>query len=136
MTKLVIFATRIIKYQIMVKKKAKEEVTKNPKPEAVASNRVENKEENLSSVSTDSDKKPIIPPSTEGLAGSDFDKDKESIITPEEQPEQEEQKPKLHVLAADRLNALIDDANELGITDVVQIISSDKYGQCYMVYRA
>lgn len=136
MTKLVIFATRIIKYQIMVKKKAKEEVTKNPKPEAVASNRVENKEENLSSVSTDSDKKPIIPPSTEGLAGSDFDKDKELITTPEEQPEQEEQKPKLHVLAADRLNALIDDANELGITDVVQILNSDKYGQCYMVYRA
>jgi hypothetical protein len=136
MTKLVIFATRIIKFQIMVKKKAKEEVTKNPKPEAVASNRVENKEENLSSVSTDSEENPIIPPSTEGLAGSDFDKDKELITTPEEQPEQEEQKPKLHVLAADRLNALIDDANELGITDVVQIISSDKYGQCYMVYRA
>ena len=136
MTKLVIFATRIIKYQIMVKKKAKEEVTKNPKPEAVASNRVENKEENLSSVSTDSEENPIIPPSTESLAGSDFDKDKELITTPEEQPEQEEQKPKLHILAADRLNALIDDANELGITDVVQIISSDKYGQCYMVYRA
>jgi hypothetical protein len=136
MTKLVIFATRIIKFQIMVKKKAKEEVTKNPKPEAVASNRVENKEENLSSVSTDSEENPIIPPSTEGLAGSDFDKDKELITTPEEQPEQEEQKPKLHILAADRLNALIDDANELGITDVVQIISSDKYGQCYMVYKA
>lgn len=136
MTKLVIFATRIIKYQIMVKKKAKEEVTKNPKPEAVASNRVENKGENLSSVSTDSEENPIIPPSTEDLAGSDFDKGKELITTPEEQPEQEEQKPKLHILAADRLNALIDDANELGITDVVQIISSDKYGQCYMVYRA
>ena len=136
MTKLVIFATRIIKYQIMVKKKAKEEVTKNPKPEAVASNRVENKEENLSSVSTDSEENPIIPPSTEGLAGSDFDKDKELITTPEEQPKQEEHKPKLHVLAADRLNALIDDANELGITDVIQIINSDKYGQCYMVYRA
>ena len=136
MTKLVIFATRIIKFQIMVKKKAKEEVTKSPKPEAVASNRVENKEENLSSVSTDSEENPIIPPSTEGLAGSDFDKDKELINVPEEQPEQEEQKPKLHILAADRLNALIDDANELGITDVVQIISSDKYGQCYMVYRA
>lgn len=136
MTKLVIFATRIIKYQIMVKKKAKEEVTKNPKPEAVASNRVENKEENLSSVSTDSEENPIIPPSTEGLAGSDFDKDKELINVSEEQPKQEEQKPKLHILAADRLNALIDDANELGITDVVQIISSDKYGQCYMVYKA
>ena len=136
MTKLVIFATRIIKFQIMVKKKAKEEVTKSPKPEAVASNRVENKEGNLSSVSTDSEENPIIPPSTEGLAGSDFDKDKELIATPEEQPEQEEQKPKLHILAADRLNALIDDANELGITDVVQIISSDKYGQCYMVYKA
>ena len=120
----------------MVKKKAKEEVAKNPKPEAVASNRVENKEENVSSVSTDSEENPIIPPSTEGLAGSDFDKDKELIATPEEQPEQEEQKPKLHILAADRLNALIDDANELGITDVVQIISSDKYGQCYMVYKA
>jgi hypothetical protein len=136
MTKLVIFATRIIKFQIMVKKKAKEEVAKNPKPKAVASNRVENKEENLSSVSTDSEENPIIPPSTEGLAGSDFDKDKELITTPEEQPKQEEQKPKLHILASDRLNALIDDANELGITDVVQIISSDKYGQCYMVYRA
>jgi hypothetical protein len=136
MTKLVIFATRIIKFQIMVKKKAKEEVTKNPKPETVASNRVENEEENLSSVSTGSDKKPIVLPSTEGLAGSDFDKDTELITTPEEQPAQEEQKPKLHVLASDRLNALIDDANELGITDVVQMINSDKYGQCYMVYRA
>jgi hypothetical protein len=120
----------------MANKKAKEEMMRSLQPEVDTSNRVENKEENMSSVSTDPEENPIIPPSTEGLVGSDFDKDKELITTSEEQPEQKEQKPKLHVLAADRLNALIDDANELGITDVVQIISSDKYGQCYMVYRA
>lgn len=50
-------------------------------------------------------------------------------------PEPKEEKPKLHVLADDRLNSLINTANELGITDVVQIINSEKYGQFYLVYR-
>ena len=119
----------------MADKKAKEEVTQSPKQEAEVSNIAENKEESLYSVSTDSKENPIIPPSTEGLAGSDFDKDKELITTPEEQPEQKEQKLKLHVLAADRLNSLINEANELGITDIVQILNSDRTGQFYLVYR-
>jgi 16S rRNA U1498 N3-methylase RsmE len=58
---------------------------------------------------------------------------------PEKQPEQEqpvEGTVKLHILSDDRLNSLITKANELGITDVIQIISSDKYGQFYMIYRA
>ena len=62
----------------------------------------------------------------------------EEIPDSEEQvvdPEPKEEKPKLHVLADDRLNSLINRANELGITDVVQIINSEKYGQFYLVYR-
>ena len=131
MTKLVIFATRIIKFQIMVKKKAKEEVAKNPKPEAVASNRVEDEGANpaSSSVKIESNGNIVIQENNQSEELSQEEVTEEN--TQEEQP-----KTKLHILAADRLNALIDDANELGITDVVQIISSDKYGQCYMVYRA
>lgn len=56
--------------------------------------------------------------------------------TPEEKVDevQKERKPMLHVLADDRLNNLINRANELGITDVVQILSSEKYG-FYLVYK-
>ena len=64
--------------------------------------------------------------------------DQEEIPNSEEQvvdSEPKEEKPKLHVLADDRLNSLINTANELGITDVVQIINSEKYGQFYLVYR-
>lgn len=64
--------------------------------------------------------------------------DQEEIPDSEEQvvdSEPKEEKPKLHVLADDRLNSLINTANELGITDVVQIINSEKYGQFYLVYR-
>ena len=131
MTKLVIFATRIIKFQIMVKKKAKEEVTKNPKPEAVASNRVEDEGANPASslVKVEGNGNIVI---QKGIQSEELSQEE---VT-EEDTQEEQPKTKLHVLAADRLNALIDDANELGITDVVQIISSDKYGQCYMVYRA
>ena len=131
MTKLVIFATRIIKFQIMVKKKAKEEVTKNPKPEAVASNRVEDEGANPASslVKVEGNGNIVI---QKGIQSEELSQEE---VT-EEDTQEEQPKTKLHVLAADRLNALIDDANELGITDVVQILSSDKYGQCYMVYRA
>ena len=69
---------------------------------------------------------------------SDQVNDQEEIPNSEEQvvdPEPKEEKPKLHVLADDRLNSLINTANELGITDVVQIINSEKYGQFYLVYR-
>ena len=64
--------------------------------------------------------------------------DQEEIPDSKEQvvdSEPKEEKPKLHVLADDRLNSLINTANELGITDVVQIINSEKYGQFYLVYR-
>ena len=69
---------------------------------------------------------------------SDQVNEQEEIPNSEEQvvdPEPKEEKPKLHVLADDRLNSLINTANELGITDVVQIINSEKYGQFYLVYR-
>lgn len=49
--------------------------------------------------------------------------------------EPKEEKPKLRILADDRLNSLINTANEMGITDVVQIINSDKFGQFYLVYK-
>ena len=64
--------------------------------------------------------------------------DQEEIPDSEEQvvdSEPKEKKSKLHVLADDRLNSLINTANELGITDVIQIINSEKYGQFYLVYR-
>ena len=57
---------------------------------------------------------------------------KEQVVDPEPEPE----KPKLHLLADDRLNSLINRANEMGITDVVQILNSEKYGQFYLVYRS
>lgn len=57
---------------------------------------------------------------------------KEQVVGPEPEPE----KPKLRILADDRLNSLINRANEMGITDVVQILNSEKYGQFYLVYRS
>lgn len=59
---------------------------------------------------------------------------KEQVVGPEPEPEPE--KPKLRILADDRLNSLINTANEMGITDVVQILNSEKYGQFYLVYRS
>lgn len=89
------------------KKKAKEEIAGSPKKQQETSNREEN--------------------NGGGSAVS---------VTPDEKVEEdaEEYHPLLRVLADDRLNNLINRANELGITDVVQILSSDKYG-FYLVYR-
>ena len=77
----------------------------------------------------------------EALSQSQNDQanDQEEIPDSKEQvvgPEPETEKPKLHLLADDRLNSLINTANEMGITDVVQILNSEKYGQFYLVYRS
>ena len=111
----------------MAKKKAKEEMI--PQPDT--SNREENKVGNPVSASTS------------GEGGSENNKKKltlkdfkgvEQVKEMADMTIHEEPK-KLKLLAADRLNSLINEANELGITDVVQILNSDKYGQFYMVYR-
>ena len=122
--------------------KAKEEVTEVSKPEKVVSNKEENEGGN-DAVMQENEK------SHEVSSAQDYEnnelneqavKTEEQVNTaPEKQPEQEqpvEGTVKLHILSDDRLNSLINKANELGITDVIQIISSDKYGQFYMVYRA
>ena len=122
--------------------KAKEEVTEVSKPEKVVSNKEENEGGN-DAVMQENKK------STEVSSAQDYEnnesneqavKTEEQVNTaPEKQPEQEqpvEGTVKLHILSDDRLNSLITKANELGITDVIQIISSDKYGQFYMIYRA
>lgn len=130
----------------MADKKAKEEVTQSPKQEAEVSNIEEN-----NGVKAASDKAPSFdeaqgtPINPEGKGAKDFIKDdsteelSQSEVTKtsdqeEEQPEGEH-KPKLHVLAADRLNSLVNEANELGITDIVQFLNSDRTGQFYLVYR-
>ena len=74
-----------------------------------------------------------------GQSQSDQVNDQEEIPDSKEQvvgPEPEPEKPKLRILAGDRLNSLINTANEMGITDVVQILNSEKYGQFYLVYRS
>lgn len=123
--------------------KAKEEVAKVSKPENVTSNK--KTEEDFSKEAIEEMKKFPEAPLVEDYENSELNKQAVEAVaeqvadTPEEQPEQEqptEEPVKLHILADDRLNSLIAKANELGITDVIQIISSDKYGQFYMVYRA
>lgn len=127
----------------MVKRnKAKEEVTEVSKPEKVVSNKEENEGGN-DAVMQENEKSPDV------SSAQDYEnnepneqavKAEEQVnAAPEKQPEQEqpvEETVKLHILSDDRLNSLITKANELGITDVIQIISSDKYGQFYMIYRA
>lgn len=111
----------------MAKKKAKGEVIQQPD----TSNREENKVEipvSVPALEVDNSKN-----GKEKLTLEDF-KGVEHVEEMVDEIIREESK-KLKLLAADRLNSLINEANELGITDVVQILNSDKYGQFYMVYR-
>lgn len=133
------------------RKKTKEEKAPKSKVKEVASNIEENKEgnsqvetsmaENFAEKAAESLQQELKEAAElEELSQSQSDQvnDQEEISDGEEQvvdPESKEEKPKLHVLADDRLNSLINRANELGITDVVQIINSEKYGQFYLVYR-
>ena len=122
--------------------KAKEEVTEVSKPKKVVSNKEENEGGN-DAVMQENEKSPEVS-SAQDYENNELNeqsvKTEEQVNTaPEKQPEQEqpvEGTVKLHILSDDRLNSLINKANELGITDVIQIISSDKYGQFYMIYRA
>ena len=122
--------------------KAKEEVTEVSKPEKVVSNKEENEGKN-DAVMQENEKSPEVSSAQDyenNKSNEQAVKTEEQVNTaPEKQPEQEqpvEGTVKLHILSDDRLNSLITKANELGITDVIQIISSDKYGQFYMIYRA
>jgi Flp pilus assembly protein TadD len=122
--------------------KAKEEVTEVSKPEKVVSNKEENEGGN-DAVMQENEKSPEVSSAQDyenNESNEQAVKAEEQVNTaPEKQPEQEqpvEGTVKLHILSDDRLNSLITKANELGITDVIQIISSDKYGQFYMIYRA
>ena len=122
--------------------KAKEEVTEVSKPEKVVSNKEENEGGN-DAVMQENEKSPEVSSAQDyenNESNEQAVKTEEQVNTaPEKQPEQEqpvEGTVKLHILSDDRLNSLISKANELGITDVIQIISSDKYGQFYMIYRA
>ena len=122
--------------------KAKEEVTEVSKPEKVVSNKEENEGGN-DAVMQENEKSPEVSSAQDyenNESNEQAVKTEEQVNTaPEKQPEQEqpvEETVKLHILSDDRLNSLIAKANELGITDVIQIISSDKYGQFYMIYRA
>ena len=118
------------------RKKAKEEVKSPINSTEVTSNKGENKEH------AQSPKVPTI----EDYENSELNKKAvETLIedNPELQPEkkneeeqpQEEQPKKLRIIADDRLNSLINTANEMGITDVVQIINSDRLSQFYLIYR-
>ena len=118
------------------RKKAKEEVKSPINSTEVTSNKGENKEHAQS---------PKVP-TMEDYENSELNKKAvEALIedNPELQPEkkneeeqpQEEQPKKLRIIADDRLNSLINTANEMGITDVVQIINSDRLNQFYLIYR-
>ena len=118
--------------------KAKEEVTEVSKPKKVVSNKEENEGGN-GAVMQENEKSPKVS-SVQDYENNELNEQvAETSVLPEKQCEQEqpvERTVKLHILSDDRLNSLITKANELGITDVIQIISSDKYGQFYMIYRA
>lgn len=118
------------------RKKAKEEVKSPINSTEITSNKGENKEHAQS---------PKVP-TMEDYENSELNKKAvEALIedNPELQPEkkdeeeqpQEEQPKKLRIIADDRLNSLINTANEMGITDVVQIINSDRLSQFYLIYR-
>lgn len=125
------------------RKKSKKEVTKELQPEVVTSNKEEKKKEEIivptledfenSKPLTEATMNAILAqsPSAEGIR----EKVVETLMnTDAPEPKKEEKPKKLHVLADDRLNSLINRANELGITNVVEILNSDKFGQFYMVY--
>lgn len=113
------------------RKKAKEEVKSPINSTEVTSNKGENKEHAQS---------PKVP-TMEDYENSELNKKAvETLIedNPELQPEKKdegEQPKKLRIIADDRLNSLINTANEMGITDVVQIINSDRLSQFYLIYR-
>lgn len=125
------------------RKKSKKEVTKELQPEVVTSNKEEKKKEEItvptmedfenSRLLTEATMNAILAqsPSAEGIQ----EKVVETLMnTDAPEPKKEEKPKKLHVLADDRLNSLINRANELGITNVVEVLNSDKFGQFYMVY--
>ena len=125
------------------RKKSKKEVTKELQPEVVTSNKEEKKKEEIivptledfenSKSLTEATMNAILAqsPSAEGIR----EKVVETLMnTDAPEPKEEEKPKKLHVLADDRLNSLINRANELGITNVVEVLNSDKFGQFYMVY--
>ena len=125
------------------RKKSKKEVTKELQPEVVTSNKEEKKKEEIivptmedyenSKLLTEATMNVILAqsPSAEGIQ----EKVVETLMdTDAPEPKEEEKPKKLHVLADDRLNSLINRANELGITNVVEVLNSDKFGQFYMVY--
>lgn len=125
------------------RKKSKKEVTKELQPEVVTSNKEEKKKEEItvptmedyenSKLLTEATMNAILAqsPSAEGIR----EKVVETLMnTDAPEPKEEEKPKKLHVLADDRLNSLINRANELGITNVVEVLNSDKFGQFYMVY--
>ena len=125
----------------MADKKAKEEVTQSPKQEAEVSNIEEtNSTKEAPNRAPSFDEAQGTPVNSEGKGAKDFIKEKsteelsQSEVT-KTSDQEEEHKPKLHVLAADRLNSLVNEANELGITDIVQFLNSDRTGQFYLVYR-
>jgi len=121
----------------MVKKKAKEEEAQSKQPKAKASSRSKRIEVESAPSLKDYEESQYNEKAVNALVESWAKQDE--APTAEEQkdePEENNEKPKLlHILAADRLNSLIKEANELGITDVVQILNSDKFGQFYLVYR-
>lgn len=125
------------------RKKSKKEVTKELQPEVVTSNKEEKKEvQNTIPTLEDFEKsKPLTEATMNALLAqsSPTEELRKKVVetlmdTDAPEPKEEEKPKKLHVLADDRLNSLINKANELGITDVVQILNSDKFGQFYMVY--
>lgn len=123
----------------MADKKAKKEVTQSPKQEAEVSNIEETDKATTGFIRMADDPEPPIDGVGSSASTIKEEELSQSEVTEtsdqeEEQPE-EEHKPKLHVLAADRLNSLINEANELGITDIVQFLNSDRTGQFYLVYR-
>ena len=107
------------------RKKSKTEEPKKVETENVTSNIEEIKEEKLALAEIPEDIKEEI------AVAENIAAEEETIIT----QKSEENKSKLKVLADDRLNSLINRANELGVTNVVQIINSDKFGQFYLVYK-
>lgn len=101
-------------------KKAKEEVKSPINSTEVTSNKGENKEESVQ----------VESPAIEDLTQKTGESQEQ-----ENQGEDKEQPKKLRIIADDRLNSLINTANEMGITDVVQIINSDRLSQFYLIYR-
>ena len=116
------------------RKKTKEEKTLKSKQENVTSNIEERIDWNKAAEEVENAEKGA---SLEDYENSELNKQAVESLEQEltETPESEVETPKLRVLADDRLNSLINRANELGITDVVQILNSDKFGQFYLVYK-